>query len=372
MKTLLLLPALFASDGGIERILRLYVRAACELTPPGGHVHALVLNDTAIPEQKLAPYATPALTTRMGFGRNKARCAWHAMRWARRSQRVICGHIHLLRLALLTRRLRPTLEIWLVAHGLEVWREFSAAEQRALVATDRILCVSDYTRRQLLARCPGLDPARLVVQPNALDPQFAMPLPDPAEAVPGLILSVARLANTESYKGIDHMIRALPAIRAAVPHAHLRVVGHGDDRPRLEKLAADNGVSPHVTFTGRVSDAELRRHFAECQLFALPSGGEGFGLVYLEAFAHGKPCLAANAGGAPEVVNAACGAVVPYGDVAAIGRACADALRRDWDSATLRARADEFSYEAFRRRLAGWWNAGGVLLPREEARTSAA
>jgi glycosyltransferase involved in cell wall biosynthesis len=352
---MLLIPALFSSDGGIERMLRLYLRAAGELAGAGETVSAVVLNDHTIPAERLAPYRTPALARVLPCGRNKLAFAWHTLRLARQSRRIVCGHVHLLRLALLARRFTPGLEIWLVAHGIEVWRPFNPAEQSALRAADRILCVSEYTRRQLLAQCPGLAPARLVVQPNALDPQFDAGPPGESRVEPGLVLSVCRLDAAEAYKGVDHLIAALPAIRTAVPGARLRVVGDGSDRPRLEALARTLGMAGAVDFAGRVGDAELRASFAACQLFALPSRAEGFGLVYLEALAQGKPCIAANAGGAPEVVDATCGALVEYGDIAALSRACITALQAHWDPALLRARADEFSYAGFRERLAAAW-----------------
>lgn len=350
MNTLLLLPALFSSDGGIERILRLYVKAVGELTPAGGRVELIALNDTELTSERLAPFATPALTSRpIACGRNKLACAWHVLRLARRVDRVICGHINLLRLARLAQRLSRRLEVWLVAHGTEVWRTFSAAEQEALRAATGILCVSDYTRRELAARCPGIEAARLRVQPNALDPQFEAPL-GARTAIPGLILAVSRLHRDDAYKGIDDLIRAMPAIREKVPHARLTVVGDGNDRARLEALARELAPGA-VEFTGRISDAALRDAFTSCQLFALPSRGEGFGLVYLEAMAHGRPCLAVAAGGAPEVVDTRSGVVAKPGDVTDLAACATTALGRTWDTAAIRARADEFSYPRFKAQL---------------------
>ena len=354
MNTLLLLPGLFASDGGIERILRLYVRSVGELTTTNGRVYAVVLNDKKNDFSRLAPYSTPALAQPVGCGRNKLACVWHTVRLARRTQRIVCGHINLLCLAHFARRFSPGLEVWLVAHGIEVWRTFSTAERRALSAAERILCVSDYTRRQLAANCPNISEARLLVLPNALDPQFSVPPARPDKTEAGLILSVTRLDATEAYKGVDHLILAMPAIRAAVPNARLRIVGTGADRARLEKIAGELEGNA-IEFTGRVSDEALRGHLAACHVFALPSRGEGFGLVYLEAMANGKPCLAANAGGAPEVVDSTCGALVTYGDVPALTRACIEALRRVWDPTKLRSRAADFSFEIFQRRLATVW-----------------
>jgi glycosyltransferase involved in cell wall biosynthesis len=359
MNTLLLCPALFASHGGIERILRLYLKALCELAPPGDRIALAVLNDATLTPAQLTPYATAALGPVVAGSRAKLRFTLRTLVLARHADRVVCGHVNLLPIVRLARMVNRRLSATLVAHGIEVWRSFSPREQHTLRTLHRILCVSDYTRRELLTRAPQLDLSRLVVQPNALDPQFSvMPGENSAAvattastAAPGLILSVARLDPTEAYKGIDHLIAALPAIRRAVPAAHLRVVGDGADRPRLVALAAEHHVSTAVEFVGRVDDVALRAHFAACQLFALPSRGEGFGLVYLEALAHGKPCIAADAGGAPEVVDRSCGAVVPYGEPAALASTCIATLQQQWDPAALRARADAFSFARFKQRL---------------------
>ena len=103
---------------------------------------------------------------------------------------------------------------------------------------------------------------------------------------------------------------------------------------------------------GYVDDARLAAELRACRLFALPSKKEGFGLVFLEAMAHGRPCLGARAGGIPEVITPETGALVGYGDVPALAAACAAALRRDWDEAAILARARQFSYSPFRAQLA--------------------
>jgi phosphatidylinositol alpha-1,6-mannosyltransferase len=363
MNTLLLLPALFASDGGIERIARLYVRAAGELARPGDQVEVIVLNDRQPPDARLDAYRTPALRPPVVCGRRKLAFVWQVLKRARRTDRIICGHVNLLRVAQLARWLNPAIETWLVAHGVEVWRPFSAGEQRMLQETDRILCVSDYTRRQIAGHCAGLAPGRLVVQANALDPQFTASAVPGATATSGLLLVISRLVQADSYKGVDHLIATLPEVRKTVPNARLRIIGDGNDRGRLEGLARAGGCAEAIEFLGRVSDADLRRNLAQCQVFALPSQGEGFGLVYLEALAHGKPCIAANAGGAPEVIDASSGYLVPYGDVPALAEACSAALRRTWDPRILQARAASFSYEIFRQRLATIWSPASPSHP---------
>jgi glycosyltransferase involved in cell wall biosynthesis len=352
MKTLLLCPALFASHGGIERILRLYLKAVCELSGEDDRVALAVLNDAALTADQLRPFATAALGPVVAGGRRRISFTLRTLLLARHTDRLVCGHANFLPVLRLVRLVNRRAKQVLVAHGTEVWRPFRAGEQAALRQLDAILCVSDYTRQQLLARCPGLDPARCHVQFNALDPSFAIAPAAPPAGVAGRILAVSRLAFADAYKGIDQLIRALPAVRAAHPEAHLRIVGDGDDRPRLTTLAAECGVTSCTEFLGRIDDAALRAEFASCRLFALPSTREGFGLVFLEAMAHGRPCLGVRAGGAPEVLDADTGVLVAPDDVAALAHGAGTALSRTWDAGRILARARAFSYSPFQARLA--------------------
>jgi glycosyltransferase involved in cell wall biosynthesis len=166
-----------------------------------------------------------------------------------------------------------------------------------------------------------------------------------------VILAVSRLSIADSYKGIDHLLEAMPAVLQAIPNARLRIVGRGDALTRLRSLADRLGVAGAVEFVGFRSDEDLARDFAACRLFALPSQREGFGLVYIEAMAHGRPCLGANAGGAPEVITDSTGVLVEFGNVPGIANAIVGALRRDWPVGPLIERAQEFSFRRFKERL---------------------
>jgi glycosyltransferase involved in cell wall biosynthesis len=171
------------------------------------------------------------------------------------------------------------------------------------------------------------------------------------EAHPPVILSVARLDPLERYKGVDHLIEALPAVRQAVPGARLQIIGSGGDLPRLVRLAAQRGVSNSVEFAGFVDDQNLRTAYRNCTLFALPSYSEGFGLVFLEAMARGKPCLGARAGATPEIIDQTSGVLVTYGNVHQVADQLIWALKRPWDSTAIKARAAQFSYPIFKERL---------------------
>jgi glycosyltransferase involved in cell wall biosynthesis len=219
-----------------------------------------------------------------------------------------------------------------------------------LRAARRILCVSAYTRDEMRRHC-GLPESRFVVLPNALDPFFPIAGQPPSPAAEPVVLTVSRLVRSDAYKGIDHLIQAMPRIRQRVPGARLQVVGQGDDLPRLTALARSAGVAQCVEFLGYIGDQALQARLRECAIFALPSQREGFGLVFLEAMAQGRPCLAAQAGGVPEVLTPESGSLVPFGNVEALANAAAEALQRTWDGAAILARARSFSYPLFRERL---------------------
>jgi len=352
MKTLLMAPELFATDGGIARILRLYLKALCDLAAPADRVRFVALNDAVADSQDLRRYSDRHLDQWQVCNGHKGAFIRASLRQALSCDRIICGHVAQLPVAWMARCLRPRLRYYLIAHGIEVWRSFSFAERVALRGAHRIFCVSEHTRRTMLEHI-SLDPSRLVVLSNALDPFFEINAGAPLASCPPVILTVTRLSNSDRYKGVDHLIRAMPAVRAAVPGATLRVIGRGDDLPRLQALASEVGaLQTGVEFLGFVSDKDLDVQLRTCRLFALPSQREGFGLVFLEAMAHGRPCLGANSGGIPEVVTADSGVLPPFGDVPAIATAAIGALQRDWPQPAILDRARHFSYSPFKQRLA--------------------
>jgi phosphatidylinositol alpha-1,6-mannosyltransferase len=114
---------------------------------------------------------------------------------------------------------------------------------------------------------------------------------------------------------MDTLITALPRLLTRWPELELVLVGEGDDRNWLEDLAEQNGVRMHVHFLNGLSYSQLAACYAACEIFALPSSGEGFGMVYLEAMSYGKPVIGGAHGGAPEVIqDGVTGYLVPHGD----------------------------------------------------------
>jgi phosphatidylinositol alpha-1,6-mannosyltransferase len=314
-------------------------------------VRLLGLNDSIVPSTAVRRCSNEKLEDWFVCSRDKTRFIRAALRMSRNCDRIVCGHIGQLPVAWLAKRLNPRLRYYLVAHGIEVWRSFSFTERVALRGAEKILCVSDYTRRELLKNCP-LPEGRAVVLHNTLDPWFEIAPGTPLDLCPPTIRTVTRLTYADRYKGVQTMIEAMPAIRVAIPSATLRIIGRGDDLPRLQSRRNQLGLSTAVEFLGYVDDKAPRSELRTCRLFALPSKKEGFGLVFVEAMAHSRPCLGARAGGVPEVISPDTGLMIEYGDVPSLATAAIDALRREWDENQILARAREFSYEPFRRKLA--------------------
>jgi phosphatidyl-myo-inositol dimannoside synthase len=122
------------------------------------------------------------------------------------------------------------------------------------------------------------------------------------------ILTIARIE--ERYKGHDTMVRALPLVLAKVPRAQWVVIGDGSLREGLEALARSYDVAEAIRFLGAVSEEQRNMWLRRAALLAMPSrlpagglAGEGFGIVYLEAGAYGKPVVAGNVGGALDAVR---------------------------------------------------------------------
>ncbi|HEX4961551.1 MAG TPA: glycosyltransferase family 4 protein [Thermoanaerobaculia bacterium] len=188
-------------------------------------------------------------------------------------------------------------------HGLEVWHPLEWDRQRALARATALFAVSAHTLERARPYCRGLEKAQVI--PLALEEREPAGIADTAliqQLGRGFVLIAGRMAAGERYKGHDQLLEAMPRIRELCPAARLVVAGDGDDRARLQEKAEYLGVGAAVVFTGFTSEATLGELYRRCAVFAMPSRGEGFGLVYLEAMRAARPVLAAQGSAAAEIV----------------------------------------------------------------------
>lgn len=188
-------------------------------------------------------------------------------------------------------------------HGIEVWRPLEWDRRRALAGATVAAAVSAYTVERARPYCPDL--SRTVILPLALEDRPVEGAVDASlvgRVGRGFLLIVGRMAPGERYKGHDQLLEVMPRILEVHPNTRLVVAGEGEDRQRLEEKAAHLGLGPSAVFTGFTSEATLAELYRRCAIFAMPSRGEGFGLVYLEAMRSAKPVLAARDTAAEEIV----------------------------------------------------------------------
>ncbi len=209
-----------------------------------------------------------------------------------------------------------------------------------------VAAISSFTAQEV-ARVTG-------IAPRVIPYGIAMPADDELWPVqPGMILTVGRLV---ARKGHAYLLEAMA--RLASPAAHLVIVGEGHERSDLESRVAALNLENRVTFTGRVSDAELNRLYQACQVFVLPaivdSSGdtEMLGMVSLEAMRYRKPVVATRVGGIGDIVQEdVTGLMVEQRDAAALAAAI-DRLLADPQEAVRLGQAgyqfarDHFSWEA--------------------------
>jgi phosphatidyl-myo-inositol dimannoside synthase len=257
-----------------------------------------------------------------GAARGKARFVTTAMRVARRRPKlVLAAHPNLAPIARGMGVVAPRMKSIVCTHGVEVWEPLSALRRTALRHATLVLAPSRATA-DYVTHLQGVKPERVRVLPWGLDPDFetkasAIGAANPPVGFPAgpVVLTVGRWLATERYKGMDTLIVALPKLLLRWTDLQLVLVGAGDDREWLEAIAQDNGVRLHVHFLTGLSYEELSACYAAADVFALPSRGEGFGFVYLEAMARGKPVIGGAHGGAPEVIaDGETGYLVQHGD----------------------------------------------------------
>jgi phosphatidyl-myo-inositol dimannoside synthase len=292
--------------GGVQQAGRLTAAALSQIASRRGwEVDFLSLNDP--PGTQTFSWNDANVRFR-AFGRAKARFVLSAI--ARRPDPiVIAAHPHLAWVATQMKLLRPNLEIAVISHGVEVWTPLPTLWRKAFLKADFFIVPSTHTLEKII-EVQGAARAKTKHIPWPLNPDFlemaAKPesLPVPSGFPKGLVvMAAARLAVDERYKGVDQLIRGVARLALKIPSLHLVVVGIGDDLPRHQEMARELNVSSRVQFFQGLSPAEIAGCYSQCDVFALPSTGEGFGFVFLEAMAFGKPVIGAAAGGVTDIIQ---------------------------------------------------------------------
>jgi glycosyltransferase involved in cell wall biosynthesis len=351
------------SAGGLQRTGRHVASVAAKFAVERGFgYHFLSLNDPHGPHTVGVGSNEFSVS---GYARGKSQFVLAALRAAgRQPLLVIALHPHLAPVVAMMRVPSRKFRSIVFAHGIEVWQPLGWPRGPALRSADLVAAPSRYTAQHLVSE-QGVSPERVRRLAWGLDPEFEArlrtsarpPRPPVFPERARIILTVGRWDPAERYKGADTLISALPRILPVVPDAVLVLVGDGEDRPRLEQLAREHGVADRTRFLCGLTQEELFAFYAHCDVFALPSSGEGFGLVFLEAMAHGKPVIGGAHGGILDVIeDGVTGLLVPHGDIARLSGALESLLADPARASEMGARGRErvqttYTFAQFQSRL---------------------
>jgi glycogen(starch) synthase len=176
-------------------------------------------------------------------------------------------------------------------------------ERAGILAADRVVAVSDFTRRKILEQYPDVDEARLRVVHNGIEPldrrEAAVAVPPLASRRP-IVLFLGRLT---AQKGPEWFLRAAALVHRVRPEALFVVAGTGEMLPWMVERAAELGLAANFLFTGFLAGDDIARAYAMADVFVMPSVSEPFGLVPVEAMLRGTPAIVSRQSGVVEAIR---------------------------------------------------------------------
>lgn len=174
-------------------------------------------------------------------------------------------------------------------------------EAAGLDAADRVVAVSDFTRRRILEQYPHVDAEKIRVVHNGIErlADGELDLPAVAAGRP-VVLFLGRLT---AQKGPEWFVRAAALVSRVRPDALFVVAGSGEMLPWMVERVAEAGLASSFLFTGFLSGADIARAYAMADVFVMPSVSEPFGLVPVEAMLRGTPVVVSRQSGVSEVIR---------------------------------------------------------------------
>jgi len=301
----------FSTTGGIQKMARTLGYSISQLAKENHTDFAMwSLYD---PESSLLTRYVPQENFK-GFDRSRLQFILQTLAAVRQTRHLILSHINLSVVGALAKLINPDCKVYLIAHGIEVWRPLTCIQKFFLKKCDLILCVSSFTRQKMAGQ-HNVPLSKMQVLNNALDPFTQLPAkfnkPEYLLKRYGLstrhqvIFTLTRLASSEQYKGYEQVIIAVAKLKNSHPKLTYILAGQYDtlEKKRIHLLICQYQVQEQVRVIGFVPDKEITDHFLLADLFVLPSKKEGFGLVFIEALACGLPVISGNADGSTDAIK---------------------------------------------------------------------
>jgi glycosyltransferase involved in cell wall biosynthesis len=348
----------FSATGGIEKVCKVAGKALYELEGENVKIFSMYDRTKSVDTK----YFPPSVFT--GFGAQKLKTLFTSISQGIKSKIVILSHINLLPIAFLIKKLSPKTKLVLFAHGVEVWQPLSRIKLKMLDQLDLIIAVSNYTKDKIV-NLHNHKHIKCKVLNNCLDPFLSETVNTEERSNlykkydlsrdNFIMITVTRIAADEQYKGHDKVIESMSDIIDEFPDLRYIIAGKYDllEKERLDKLIADHNLKDKIIFTGFVPDESLAAHYKIADLYVMPSKGEGFGIVFIEAMFFGLPVIAGNEDGSVDpLCNGELGSLVDPDDVNEVANAIKKVIT---DRSSFKPNGNllmqKFSYPVYKKNL---------------------
>ena len=299
----------FCNTGGIEKINKLIIHSFKEEGSSTVMANSYGLHDVHLDGRYTLPYSFK------GFSGKIIPFLIQLSAEAKHYDRVIVGHINLAPAVWVMKLLNKNLQIVLMAHGIEVWGAQKGFKKWLMHAANKIISVSNYSKQKMITES-AVDPMKITVLHNALDPYFKKPDVQKntnylrkrygIQKEDQVLVTVTRMSSAEKYKGYDQVLTAMAGIEnGAKKNIKYILAGKADasENERISKLIEENQLEKQVIRPGFISDDELQDHYQLADLFIMPSKMEGFGIVLIEAAASEAKVMAGDGDGSKEALQ---------------------------------------------------------------------
>jgi phosphatidyl-myo-inositol dimannoside synthase len=272
--------------GGVARVGRLVARVAAGM---GLDADLLALSDPD-PTKDFGLPARTAAGSRAGF-------AFRCWTGGVTRSHFIYNHVGIARAHCSLPMLRRPYAVWM--HGTDVWDSRMHGDYgRKVEEADLLLSNSNFTRRRAAELLPSAQRAKVCWLATEEDD---IPEASGDFGGPPTVLILSRVDASEMYKGHFELIDCWPSVMAAIPDARLLIAGGGDGLSALRARAGASAAASNIEFTGFLPQDQIDALWSRAHVFAMPSRGEGFGLVYIEAMRRGVPVIASTQDAGQEI-----------------------------------------------------------------------
>jgi len=310
--TLLLTLNMFSATGGIEKVSRVVGKALQDLASEKLSEKVCVYSMYDMQSDVDERYFPAAIFS--GFGENKWRFVYEAVRKGINSRQVILSHSNLLLAGFLIKTFSPKTKLILLAHGIEVWNKFSFIKKVMFDKCSSVIAVSHFTKNKIVS-VQNFPSHKISILNNCLNPYLEIPINDVKEEAlmkryglsrqHKVLMTLTRLSFKEQYKGYDNVLYAIKMLTKKYPSIKYLLLGKYDqeEKKRLMDIIVELDIQHQIIFTGFITDNELAAHYSIADIYIMPSKKEGFGLVFIEAMFYGKPVIAGNLDGSVDALG---------------------------------------------------------------------